>query len=56
MIGCEGDILCCESSEALEKGARAVVDVPPLELFKAKLNGVVEGACGHGVGLELDNL
>lgn len=41
-----GEILYCEIGEALAEGARAAVDVSSLELFKAKLDGAVEGACG----------
>lgn len=50
MIRCEGEILYWESGEALEEGARAAVDVPSLEFFKAKLDVAVEGAYGHGTG------
>lgn len=50
------EILYWENFEALEEGARALADAPSLELFKAKLGGVVEGLVAMAVGLELDDI
>ena len=38
-VGCQGEVLYCESGEVLAQLHRLVMDAPSLEVFKASLDG-----------------
>ena len=41
-VGCQGEVVCCESGEVLEQLPREAVDPrPSLEVFKARLDGAL---------------
>ena len=41
-VGCEGEVVCCESGEVLEQLPREAVDPrPSLEVFKASKDGAL---------------